>query len=142
MPFTEFMFEEDAVKASVKEMTAALKENTGRSNFKRYALGIIKRRLVKDPTRYRDYGPYWWAVKRLLADDDYYLGGYDDEEVRSAYSGSTPEETLVKADMFRTMYLTNYFVGTNQLTLDGYSGQMWVLWDEDLESSIQAMGSL
>ncbi len=135
MAYTEFLFDPETVKNAVEEMTANLQASKDTSDFKGHALNVIKRRLAKEPARYRDYGPYWWEIKRLLGEDEYYLGSDDDVGVRETYSGETPEESIVKADMFRDLYLSTFFVGSNQFDLDG-SGDVWTLWDDNMETAI------
>ncbi|WP_445157660.1 hypothetical protein [Halomonas sp. E14] len=136
MAFTEHLFDKDDIKALARQRAAALKENRGFSDFPGFALGVIERRLAKDPLRYRDYGPYWWAVKALLIDSGRDLGERDDPMVRAAYQGDSREETIVMADEFRTLYLATQAVGTNQFLLDGESGDFYTLEDEDMESRL------
>ncbi|PAU79243.1 hypothetical protein [Halomonas salipaludis] len=136
MAFTEHLFDKDDIKALARQRAAALKENRGFSDFPGFALGVIERRLAKDPLRYRDYGPYWWAVKALMIDSGRELGERDDPMVRAAYQGDSREETIVMADEFRTLYLATQAVGTNQFLLDGESGDLYTLEDEDMESRL------
>jgi hypothetical protein len=136
MAFTEHLFDEDEIKALARQRAAALKENRGFSDFPGFALGVIERRLAKDPLRYRDYGPYWWSLKALLIDGGRELGERDDPMVRAAYQGGTPAETIVMADEFRTRYLATQAVGTNQFILDGETGATYTLEDEDMESRL------
>lgn len=133
MAFTEHLFDEDEIKALARQRAAALKENRGFSDFPGFALGVIERRLAKDPLRYRDYGPYWWSLKALLIDSGRELGERDDPMVRAAYQGGTPAETIVMADEFRTRYLATQAVGTNQFILDGETGATYTLEDADME---------
>lgn len=131
--FTEHRFDKDEIKALVRQRTAALKENRGFSDFPGFALGVIERRLQKDPARYRDYGPYWWAVKELLAESGRDMGERDDPMVRGTYRGETDSETIVMADEFRTQYLGTQAVGTSQFNLQAESGATYTLEDEDMD---------
>ena len=134
MPFTEHRFDRDAIRDLVAQRKANLLANRGESNFRRFALHVIAGRLDKDPMRYRDYGPYWPALKRVLAEyGDLDFGPADWPLVRATYRGETPEETIVMADEFRARYLATTIVGTNQFMLDGDSGETWTLEDEDME---------
>ena len=67
MAFTEYKFDKDAIKALVAERAVGLRANRGFSNLLGFGLGVVAERLQKDPRRYRDYGPYWWALKDALA---------------------------------------------------------------------------
>lgn len=138
MAFTEHLFNKDEIKALARQRAAALKENRGFSDFPAFALGVVERRLAKAPLRYRDYGPYWWALKALLIDSGRELGERDDPMVRAAYQGETPAETIVMADEFRTRYLATQAVGTGQFILDGDTGDTYTLEDEDMESRLPA----
>lgn len=134
MPFTEYLFDKELIKEAALERAAALKANKGFSDFTGFALGVFERRLAKDPLRYRDYGPYWPALKDALNQSGRDYGQADDPLVREVYSGETLAETLVMADEFRALYLATQAVGTNQFVLDGESGETWTLEDADMEA--------
>ena len=141
MTYTEYLFDGDAVRSTVATMRANVRQSQGTDDFEEFALAIIRKRLALDPIRYRDYGPYWWAVKKLLNESGFYMGEDDDAGVRSVYRGANAAETIVMADMFRDLYLSTFFVGANQFDLDG-SGEPWSLWDEDMESAYQQLSIL
>lgn len=138
MAFTEHLFDQEDIAALAQQKASALKENRGFSDFPGFALGVIERRLAKDPLRYRDYGPYWWAVKALLIDNDRAMGERDDPLVRETYQGASAAETIVMADEFRTRYLATQAVGTNQFILDGETGATYTLEDADMEERVTA----
>ena len=64
--FTEYRFTPEYLAAKVAERAAALKANRGMSDLLGFGLGVVRDRLAKDPRRYLDYGPYWWALKEAL----------------------------------------------------------------------------
>lgn len=136
MAFTEYLFDRDEIKALARQRAANLKANRGFSDFPGFALGVIERRLARDPLRYRDYGPYWPALKVAMNQSGRDYGESDDPMVRAAYQGETPAETIVMADEFRTHYLATQAVGTNQFVLDAGSGDIWTLFDPDMEAVI------
>lgn len=131
--FTEFKFDPVAVKELAAAKAANLKANKGFSDLKGYALAVIARRLVADPIRYRDYGPYWWAIKDLLRDNGASMGDWDDSAVRVEYRGGEAVDTLVMADHFRIVYLSTWAVGTNQFSLNADSDDTYTLEDPDME---------
>lgn len=133
MNFTEFQFDREQIKELVRQRASSLKANRGFSDFKAFALGVIERRLEKDPLRYRDYGPYWPALKSVLNDSGRDYGDESDPLIAQAYVGDTDEETIVMADEFRNHCLATQPVGTTQFVLDGYSGTPWILEDSDME---------
>lgn len=135
--FTEFKFNSEAIKELAAEKAANLKANKGYSDLAGFALSIISKRLARDPMRYRDYGPYWWAIKDALRDAGASIGSNDDVAVRVAYSGDSLLDTIIMADQFRELYLATWAVGTNQFSLSSESGDIYTLEDSDMESPAQ-----
>ncbi len=135
MAFTEYKFDKEMLKALVAERAANLRANRGFSNLLAFGLGVVAERLSKDARRYRDYGPYWPALKEVMNANGYNLGSQSDPLVRRAYRGETDEETLIMADEFRTAYLKSNIVYANQFMLDAGSGEFWTLYDSDMEFS-------
>ena len=133
MAYTEYKFDKDAIKALVSERAAALRANRGFSNLLAFGLGVVAERLGKDPRRYRDYGPWWPALKDVMNRNGYSLGSQTDPLVKKAYRGEGDVETLIMADEFRTAYLKANMIYTNQFLLDAASPDFWVLYDADME---------
>ena len=134
MAFTEYKFDKEMLKALVAERSANLRANRGFSNLLAFGLGVVAERLSKDARRYRDYGPYWPALKEVMNTNGYNLGSQSDPLISRAYRGETDEETLIMADEFRTMYLKSNIVYANQFMLDAGSGEFWTLYDSDMET--------
>lgn len=135
MAFTEYKFDKEMLKALVAERAANLRANRGFSNLLAFGLGVVAERLSKDARRYRDYGPYWPALKEVMNANGYNLGSQSDPLVSRAYRGETDEETLIMADEFSTAYLKSNIVYANQFMLDAGSGEFWTLYDSDMEFS-------
>lgn len=133
MAYTEYKFDKDTIKALVSERAAALRANRGFSNLLAFGLGVVADRLGKDPRRYRDYGPYWPALKDAMNRNGYSLGSQTDPLVKRVYRGESDVETLIMADEFRTAYLKSNMIYTNQFLLDASSPDFWVLHDADME---------
>ena len=134
MAFTEYKFDKEMLKALVAERSANLRANRGFSNLLAFGLGVVAERLSKDARRYRDYGPYWPALKEVMNANGYNLGSQSDPLISRAYRGETDEETLIMADEFRAMYLKSNIVYANQFMLDAGSGEFWALYDSDMET--------
>ena len=134
MKFTEHLFDRAALVELTAETRKSLEANSPGASFMSHGIGVVLKRLEKSPLRYRDYGPYWWALKEVLKRAGHDLGPVSYPPVAATYVGNTDEETIVAADKFRELYLSEYPIGTNKLTLDGESGDMWELLDEDMES--------
>lgn len=133
MAYTEYKFDKDTIKALVAERAAGLRANRGFSNLLAFGLGAVAERLQKDPRRYRDYGPYWWALKDALKAGGYELGDQSDPLIKRVYQGESAEETLVMADEFRTAYLASNVIYSNQFLLDADSPDFYTLFDADME---------
>lgn len=135
--FTEFKFDSKAIKELAAEKAANLKSNKGYSDLAGFALAVVAKRLARDPVRYRDYGPYWWALKDALRRSGSNMGERDDTMLREAYSGQTDLDTIVMADQFRDLYLATWPVGANQFSLDADSPDIYTLEDQDMEDLIR-----
>ncbi len=135
--FTESKYALEKIESLVAEKSAALKVNAGMSDLAGYGVGVISRRLAKDPLRYRDYGPYWWAVKRMMAAADHAMGEQFDPVVAAEYVGRADSETLVMAEMFRDENLMTRPVGSNVFTLA--EGSDYILFDSDMETRLAKM---
>ena len=136
MAYTEYKFDKEAIKSLVAERAAALRANRGFSNLLAFGLGVVADRLNKDPRRYRDYGPWWPALKVVMNRNGYSLGDQSDPLIVRAYSFDEDVETLIAADEFRTHYLKTHFIYSNQFVLDGASERFWVLYDVDMEGAL------
>lgn len=131
--FTELKFDLALIEGLVTSKRSALKTNKGVSDLLGYGLGVVSRRLAKDPLRYRDYGPYWWALKAAMNANGYNYGDESDSVVAVAYCGRTELETMIMADEFRTEWLEVAQVGTSNFRLSE-EGADYVLFDADMEA--------
>jgi hypothetical protein len=134
MTYDQYKFDPEWVKSEVIAKQARVKENLGvDANLLKNAIKVFADRLKKDKLRYRDYGCYWWAVKSVLNVHGVTFGTNDDPLMKAAYKGETPIETLVMAEAFRDMYLSEFLLYSNQFVLDSESGEMVEIFDGDME---------
>jgi hypothetical protein len=133
MAYTEYKFDQDTIEALVEQRTAALRANRGFSNLLAFGLGVVAERLGKDRRRYRDYGPWWPALKEVMNRNGYALGGQSDPLIAKAYRFDDDVQTMIAADEFRTAYLKTNVVYANQFLLDAASPDFWTLFDADME---------
>ena len=134
MSYTEFQFDREAIKRTVKERKETLLKNTGIRDFKGYAVRMMTELLESDPRRYRDFGPYWPAVKEALRECGAAVkGGPVFPEVAKAYRGDTHEETFVMAEQFSRFYLQTHFLYANNFLLDAEDDEEWFCYDPDYE---------
>ena len=135
--FTEFKFDPAKIDGLVAGKKAALKTNKGLSDLLGYGLGVVSRRLAKDPARYLDYGPWWWALKSVLNANGYSYGDESDSVVAAEYRGRNDLETMVLADQFRTEWLESAQVGTCNFALSE-DGPDYILLDTDMAARLPA----
>jgi len=133
MAYTEYKFDQDTIKALVAQRAAALRANRGFSNLLAFGLGVVAERLGKDRRRYRDYGPWWPALKEVMNRNGYTLGDQTDPLIAKAYRFDDDVATLIAADEFRTAYLKTNVIYANQFLLDAASPEFWTLFDADME---------
>jgi len=132
--YTEYLFPKEWVSEEIAAKQASIKANLGESaDLLRNGLNVIAGRLKKDPMRYRDYGPYWWAIKALLRGAGVSYGSSDNPIMRETYKGALPIETLVIAEAFREMYLATFLKYSNQFILDAESGEIVEITDGDMD---------
>lgn len=98
-------------------------------------VGVILWRLERNPASYVEYGAWWWAVKRVLAENGTNFGNNDDDRLRSEYIGLDDIQTLVLADYYRQAYMRHYFAGNRQFILS--DGSEYTLYDPDMEMLVQ-----
>lgn len=135
--FTELKFDPAKIDALVASKKAALKANKGLSDLLGFGLGVVSRRLAKDPLRYKDYGPWWWALKSVLNANNYHYGEDFDSLVGAEYKGRSDLETMVLADQFRTEWLESAQVGTSNFRLKE-EGPDYILHDADMHARAAA----
>jgi hypothetical protein len=115
--FTELKFDPALIDGLVASKVAGLKVNKPDADLLEFGLSVIARRLNKDALRYRDYGPWWWALKGVLLANGYEYGQESDSIIAAEYRGRTDLETMVLADQFRTEWLASAQVGTSNFQL-------------------------
>ena len=131
--YTEFIYDSDYVKAQKEQYITNLEANQGTRDIVSYAAKVLADWLEPRPQRYRDFGPYWWAFKKILIARGLAKGDVMDEDVAAVYRGSGDEETVVLCQIFMDEYRARYLIGTNRFTLDPESIEDYVLYDPDYE---------
>lgn len=138
MSFTEYKLS----RTYVRKRLAIYKENLlklkGRTDLADHGAAVIMERLREDSRRYLDYGPYWWALKDVLARRAGLPCLHRNDELARGYGGETDEETIVMAEEFRRCYLDRFPPYTDELVLDAYSDSPWRLYDPDMADAIAA----
>lgn len=136
MLFTELKFSPDHIAQLVEQRRAGLMSNRGLGDLLGFGLNVVNQRLGKDPHRYLDYGPYWWALKDVLRNNGTNLGDHSDPLVAAEYVGVDDVSTLIAADEFRTQFLATQMRGTNRYLLTHDDPEWYVLFDPDMEGRV------
>lgn len=90
--------------------------------------------LAKDQKNYLRYGPYWWAIKRILRAGGVSVGVYDEPiwadeyEMKNGDGTVNAEVTLLAAWEFGDGNMGNFGVLTNEYTI---GERTFVLYDPD-----------
>jgi hypothetical protein len=98
-------------------------------------LEAILQMLQAEPRRYRDFGVYWWAVKRILKehgygpDQLYLLGPFTDPEAESHLPVETDAYLLAEAIHEQQYRATFEFNSPDCYYPD--TGEPYHLYDED-----------
>ena len=132
MAYTEYLFDAEEIREKTNQYTENLKRNLGLSDLTANGVKVISDRLREDPRRYRDYGPYWPALKAVMLSRGYGIGDRIAPEIAAVYHGSNDAETIVMAEEFRNYYLDTFFVYANKFMLNE-DGEEWILYDPAYE---------
>lgn len=131
--YTEFLYDSDYVKAQKEQFLANLEANQNTRDIVAFAAQMLADWLEKKPQRYRDFGPYWWAFKKILIARGLAKGDAMDEEIAAVYRGGDDEETVVLCQLFMDEYRARFLIGSNRFTLDPEEIGDYVLYDPDYE---------
>lgn len=132
MKYTEYKFDPKYIQKEKARFLKRLKKNTEETDLVQFGSRVIADNLVKNPRRYRDFGPYWWAVKEVLIKQNLALGNTMDPEVRDEYKGKDDTETLVMGQIFSDDYKRTSFIGANRFQLAPEIE--YTLYDPDYEN--------
>jgi hypothetical protein len=109
--------------------------------FEDVAAKSIAHNLASRPRSYVEYGPYWWAVKRILNSAGAGLGNTMDDEMANRWCVKNSDgkvsvpRTLVAADLFKQGYNDTFFAGTVDFQIND-DGDIYSLHDSDMEELV------
>lgn len=86
--------------------------------------------LNHDRDAYLRFGPYWWAVKRILQAHDAGVGTYIEPHWADEYAAADGALTLIAAWEFSEDSMGRFGVQTREYDLDGTT---FLLYDPDME---------
>lgn len=135
--YTEFKYDPEFVKAQKEQFLTNLENNKGGRNIVGFASQMLADWLQKNPQRYRDFGPYWWAFKKILIARGLAKGETMDEAIAAEYRGADDEETVVLCQLFMDEYRAKSLIGANRFQLDPEEPGDYILYDPDYEVSAE-----
>ena len=93
---------------------------------------ILAKQLLDEPIRYRTFGIFWWEIKRLLNQRDFYLGDNQEKGISDVY----PEPYLqLAAGMTSAIGRIDAGNFDNRYVYQKENGEQfeYVLEDQDME---------
>lgn len=141
MNFSEYKFDPTWLADQLDKAKAGYAQSGRAAPWADYVAGYVFTRMKREPHRYVEYGPYWWAVKAVLAETGRYLGDETDAIVlaeygpRAADGGLSVELSLLAGELFKAVYADTFMVGTRTFALKD-DGSLWKLEDADMEAAI------
>lgn len=126
-----YLFNPEYLADKTAETQASLAQNKPDADFVEFAADVIYQRLKKNIRHYRQYGPYWWALKDVLRRQNYNVGNETDARIERIYRGADDAQTIVAADTF-------YEDMAGMVMADNIDWQLseneeYQLWDNDME---------
>lgn len=131
---TPFKIPAEAIAAKRAQFEANFKASGRSGSFAATAMGVIARRMQDSPAQYLEFGPYWWAVKAVLASAGFNVGSSGEPIVAERFGDPDPVNVLVAAEAFKDHYRATYFVGHNSFDIG--DGEAYLLEDPDMQARI------
>lgn len=131
-----FIYDAAELKSEAKELAEKCKKNTGRSDFVRFAVGVIANRITSEPIRYREYGVYWPSIADLLRKYGKEVTRHTDTEMERIYKYDDDAMLIAAAERMADWNRKNLLQGTSEFDLTSGGELIYHLYDADLESLI------
>jgi hypothetical protein len=104
-------------------------------------LPVLSRHLRENPVQYRNFGPWWWSVKKAMLDAGLAPFGqdYDAEMVEAMAYPEAPFLAVVCGMLYYDQSMDNQFIGqaTHTIVENGEDVE-YTLYDHDAEAFIVA----
>ena len=114
----------------------ATKDQTAEQWMEKF-LTNLKANLLKEPLRYRTYGPYWWLLKKIYIDQsDLSFGESIDQEWFDALDYGKPEFNILAAFAYEEVRVTKNMLDDPFHTMDTPDGDDYIEFassDPDME---------
>lgn len=131
-------------KPTKEDIASAIKviANEDLENWKNVVLPLTAKHLRIYPIQYRNYGPYWWVIKKAMIDAGLKTFGTDiDLEMFEAMSDEDTAFSVFRAMLYYDYSTENDFIGRATHTIvDNGEDVEYTLFDNDAERYIAASG--
>lgn len=137
---TEFFLDYEYLTDLFEDAKHAFSQHSPGKDYNKEIFVITDNFLKKEKLNYLKFGPYWWAVKAILAKKGFEGYNGDTEIVlRDAYTVKNLETqtmdalaTLMAAWEFKDYYNANYFQGSRDFAI-WEDGSPYSLYDIEFE---------
>lgn len=66
MGYNRYIYSDATLKAKAANNKAGLLKNKKRSDIVAYGTELVLSQIKYEPKSYLEYGPYWWAMKKVI----------------------------------------------------------------------------
>lgn len=102
---------------------------------------VLSKHLLSNPIQYRNFGPWWWVIKKRMIDAGYMPFGpeFDAEMVEAMTYPENAEMSVIAGMAYYEGSLENQFVGqATHVIVDNGEDVEYLVYDADAESYIAA----
>jgi hypothetical protein len=133
--FTSFKQDPGELASRVAAVRKGYVDSGRAEAFEAHAVRVIADRLRRRPQSYVEFGPWWWSVKRVLAEAGEDFGQAGDPMVAVAYTAPDAVSVLVAAEAFKDFYRAVYIEGTSTFYLTD-DDEPYELADPDMQERV------
>ncbi len=144
MRYTEHLFDSGFIRARIAEHRERLEQREPGRRLEDKAAEVLWARILENPARYVEFGPWWWAVKRSLETMGKKIGDDFDPVVFETYRVTRADGMLDVAacytagEEFRELYQGTFFRGSRSFYLSA-DAPAYELVDDNLELALARM---
>ena len=115
------------------ELRAGLEEAFGGALDLKAMCANLLSVVRSNKTNYLRYGPYWWALKSIMAEQGSFIGNEDDQRVNQMFRLADDVDTVIAAYYTGEQYIANSFKGARTFDIFPEGFEPYSLYDPDVE---------
>lgn len=127
-----------------EEVAQVISDTVKNGDLEQWSKRIINsaiKHLKENPDQYRNYGPYWWTLKKAIVESGFGLFGedYDAEMVDAVSQDGDNPFALFLSMIYYDYSMENMFIGqsNHMIAVDGEDRE-YIISDNDIERYIAA----